>query len=187
MKTIYLRGRKNEWKSFSFKIVQDIINILTVEYGISIGENVQIGNNVNIRNNVKIGNYVVIGNYVTLKANVVIGTNVKIGDNTTIGYNVKIKDSVKIGDNAKIGDNVVFKKSPLCIIGTRDNINYFGNQKICIGCIVLSFHDWLGDKGKSIAIKENYTKSEQKEYRNYIKLVIKTYKIKKLWLPKKAT
>jgi len=163
MKTIYLRGRKNEWKSFSFKIVQDIINILTVEYGISIGENVQIGNNVNIRNNVKIGNYVVIGNYVTLKANVVIGTNVKIGD------------------------NVVFKKSPLCIIGTRDNINYFGNQKICIGCIVLSFHDWLGDKGKSIAIKENYTKSEQKEYRNYIKLVIKTYKIKKLWLPKKAT
>ena len=84
----------------------------------------------------------------------------------------------KIGDYAKIGDKVKFKKSPLYIIGSKHTINYYGNNKICIGCYIMTFQDWLGEKGKKIAEENRYTQVEKNEYKSYINLIIKRYKLK---------
>ena len=59
-------------------------------------------------------------------------------------------------------------ETPMAIVGSKYVINKSGNS-IFIGCQKLTQEEWLGDKGKKLAIEYEFTEKRINEYEKYIK------------------
>ena len=106
--------------------------------------------------------------------NITIGEGSTIGEWSKIGEGSKIGARSTIGEWSTIGDKVIFKNSPLYIIGSKYIVNYYGNGKIQIGCKCHTFQEWL-DKYEEIGKSERASPEVIQEYKRYIDLIIQTY------------
>jgi len=77
------------------------------------------------------------------------------------------------GKTALIGGN--WSENPISIIGSNDFICQCDTDKIRIGCITLTFDEWL-EEYESIGKEHGYPDKQIKEYKMIIKLIIKLNK-----------
>ena len=71
-----------------------------------------------------------------------------------------------------------WNRTPLQYQGSLYFINPSSAVKIAIGCEVHTPKEWLGKTGRNLVKVHNLTKDEISEYRQYIKLIAKHYKMK---------
>jgi carbonic anhydrase/acetyltransferase-like protein (isoleucine patch superfamily) len=162
MKTIYLL-KNGLRKSFEFEKLSD----LKEEF---CKRNILVGNFATVGDSALVGNYAKVGNFATVGDYALVGNFAKVGDYAKVG------DSAKVGNSAKVGDSAKFKSSPIYIIGSKHIINYYGNEKIAIGCFVKTFEEWEKEY-KLIGKANGYTDEQIEEYKVYIDLIKKNYKI----------
>ena len=104
------------------------------------------------KRNILVGDYAKVGNYAL------------VGDYAMVGNSATVGDSAMVGNFATVGDFAKFKSSPIYIIGSKHIINYYGNEKIAIGCFVKTFEEWEKEY-KLIGKANGYTDEQIEEYK----------------------
>jgi UDP-3-O-[3-hydroxymyristoyl] glucosamine N-acyltransferase len=119
----------------------------------------------------------IIGDKICIKRNARIGSHVSITGNvdmTYIGPNAVIDNDIHINNKIHLSQGAHLKKDePICIIrilGSKWPINYWGENKISIGCETRSIEAWLTDY-EDIANEYNFTPKEIEEYRTYVEYI----------------
>lgn len=122
-----------EAKAKGYKLISYVCSKSVVWPDLSIGENcfilenmtiqpfVKIGNNVTLWSGNHIGHHSRIGDNCFLTSHVVVSGGVQIGRNSFLGVNATIRDHIKIADYCVIGANTLILKD------TQEKGVYIGN------------------------------------------------------------
>ncbi len=140
----------------------------SIGYRAFIGHSAVIGDRAFIGRGAVIGSRAFIGHSAVIGDDASIGDRASIGGDAVIGSRASIRDDASIGDDAFIGDRA--KPKTIFITGSRHSVNYWGEDKIQIGCIQKSIAEWEKEYAK-VGIENSYSQDEIAEYRRYIEMI----------------
>jgi len=90
--------------------------------------------------------------------------------------NAQVYGDAQVSGNARLQigkyDEGKITETPMVIISSLFVVNKCGNG-IFIGCKKLTAEEWLGDKGKELAIENDFTEKEINEYKKIIQFITK--------------
>lgn len=176
MKRINLWQETN-WIPFEYESIADIKaeldkrKILVLD-SVTLGDNITVGFDCVIRSNSEIGSGTTIGNNVYVGESVSIGNDVSIGDNTIIQGNSRINNGCSIGNDVILSKDCFITsnctiQNTIRITGSRDNVNWFGDDQLQIGCMKASLEEWL-ETFQSVGEQHKYSPKQIEEYHTYI-------------------
>ena len=138
---------------------------------------VEISNDCVVHDNVTLGNLAYLEPLVLVQKDVTIGESASVGIGTRVDQNACICDNVVVPPHWVVSSGAKLKRSPICILGTKEPIGY-------TGC-----HNYVYMDGKYFPLNQgvfaqymydnDYTDKETKEYELHFKYVCEWIKLNK--------
>ena len=147
-----------------------------------IYDNAQVYDNAQINGDAKVfGSARVFGDVKVFGNAWVFGSARVFGDaqvfrTACVYHNAQVYGDAQVSGNARLQigkyDEGKITETPMVIISSLFVVNKCGNG-IFIGCKKLTAEEWLGDKGKELAIENDFTEKEINEYKKIIQFITK--------------
>ena len=146
----------------------------------SVFDRAQVYDKAKVYGDTSVYNDAQIYGWASVQGNASVHNNAQVFNKTRVFGEATVYGDARVFNNAWVYGNATlsggdWKKNPISIIGSKNSVSHCDINSIRIGCITLTFNEWL-EQFEYIGEENGYTKKEIKEYKMYIKLIIKLNK-----------
>ncbi len=161
--------------SFSNVEVNELGGYIEKEGNLDQHGNAWVSGNAQVSGNAWVSGNAQVSGDARVSGNAQVYGDARVYGSAQVYGDARVYGSAQVSGNAWVYGNA-WEKSPLYIQGSKYPVCMYSSTQIKIGCQIHTAKEWMRH-GELIAKKDGFTPEEIEEYRMYIELAIKRYRL----------